>query len=174
MAHRQFSLLCLLNGRTGLLVCASEIYFSLFVRRGGRAGNFLGAAPVCAGAVWGRSRPAAHGQGRCIVGCIVWCINYTPAAVCKSAEYSPWCIVCTKFPPNKIRVYRAAIGASCGDDLSPGKGVENEAVLRKNYQALSFSYQALSFSYQALVFQNVAVRQSFLDPKEIAHRELPC
>ena len=66
-----------------------------------------------------------------------------------------------------MRIYRTAICASCGDDLSPGKGVENEAVLRKNYQALSFSYQAL-------VFQNVAVRQSFLDPKEIAHRELPC
>lgn len=131
-------------------VCIRNLFFS-FVRRGRRAGNFLGTAPVFSGSVWGRSRPAAHGQVRCTVGCIVWCINYTPAAVCKSAEYSPWCIVCTKFPPNKIRVYRAAIGASCGDDLSPGKGVENEAVLRKNYQALSFSYQALGL-------QNVAVR----------------
>ena len=167
MAHRQSLLLCLLNGRTGLLVCAFEIYFSLFVGRGRCAGNFLGAALVCFGAVWGRSRSAAHGQGRCIVGCIVWRINYTPAVVCKSAEYSPWCIVCTKISPKKMRIYRTAICASCGDDLSPGKGVENEAVLRKNYQALSFSYQAL-------VFQNVAVRQSFLDPKEIAHRELPC
>ena len=158
MAHRQFSLLCLLNGRTGLLVCAFEIYFSLFVRRGGRAGNFLGAAPVCFGAVWGRSRSAAHGRGRCTVGCIVWCVNYTPAVVCKSAEYSLWCIVCMKFPPKKMRIYRTAICVSCGDDLSPGKGVENEAVLRKNYQALSFSYKALSFSYQALGLQNVAVR----------------
>ena len=165
MAHRQFSLLCLLNGRTGLLVCAFEIYFSLFVGRGRCAGNFLGTAPAFSGAVWGRSRPAAHGQGRCTVGCIVWRINYTPAAVCKSAEYSPWCIVCTKIPPKKMRVYRAAICAPCGDDLSPGKGVENEAVLRKNYQALSFSYkalifsyQALSFSYKAFGFQNVAVR----------------
>ena len=158
MAHRQSLLLCLLNGRTGLLVCAFEIYFSLFVGRGRCAGNFLGTAPAFSGAVWGRSRPAAHGQGRCTVGCIVWRINYTPAAVCKSAEYSPWCIVCTKIPPKKMRVYRAAICAPCGDALSPGKGVENEAVLRKNYQALSFSYQALSFSYQALGLQNVAVR----------------
>lgn len=148
-------------------MCAFEIYFSLFVRRGGRAGNFLGTAPAFSGAVWGRSRPAAHGQGRCTVGCIVWRINYTPAAVCKSAEYSPWCIVCTKFPPKKIRVYKAAICTSCGEKSLSGEGVENEAVLRKNYQALSFSYQAL-------VFQNVAVRQSFLEPKEIAHRELPC
>ena len=74
----------------------------------------------------------------------------------------------------KMRVYRNAICAPCGDDLSPGKGVENEAVLRKNYQALSFSYQVLSFSYKVLSLQCIAVRQSFLEPKEIAHRELPC
>ena len=145
-------------------VCVRNLFFS-FVRRGGRTGNFLGAAPACSGAVWGRSRSAAHGQGRCTVGCIVWCVNYTPAAVCKSAEYSSWCIVCTKFSPKKMRVYRAAICASCGEKSSSGKGVENEAVLRKNYQALSFSYKALSFSYQVLGFsykafglQNVAVR----------------
>ena len=57
-----------------------------------------------------------------------------------------------------MRVYRAAICAPSGDDLSPGTGVENEVVLRQNYQALSFSYQALSFSYQVLGLQNVAVR----------------
>ena len=145
-------------------VCVRNLFFS-FVRRGGRAGNFLGAAPAFSGAVWGRRRPAAHGQGRCTVGCIVWRINYTPAAVCKSAEYSPWCIVCTKISPNKMRVYRTAICAPCGEKSSSGKGGNNEVVLRKNYQALSFSYRALSFSYRAFSFsykvlglQNVAVR----------------
>ena len=138
MAHRQSLLLCLLNGRTGLLVCAFEIYFSLFVRRGRRAGNFLCAAPAFSGAVWGRSRPAAHGRGRCTVGCIVWRINYTPAAVCKSAEYSPWCIVCTKFPPNKMRVYRAAIGAPAGMLYLRGKALKTRQYLEKTTKHLVF------------------------------------
>ena len=60
-----------------------------------------------------------------------------------------------------MRVYRTAICAPCGDDLSPGKGVENEAVLRKIYQALSFSYKALSFSYQALGFSYKALSFSY-------------
>ena len=161
MAHRQSLLLCLLNGRTGLLVCAFEIYFSLFVRRGRCAGNFLGTAPVFSGAVWGRSRPAAHGQGRCTVGCIVWCINYTPAAVCKSAEYSPWCIVCTKFPPKKMRVYRAAICASCGDDLSPGKALKTRQYLEKTTKHLVFPTKHLVFPTGHLVYNVLLSAKAF-------------
>lgn len=138
-------------------VCIRNLFFS-FCETGEVRRQLSRHSAGFSGAVWGWSRPAAHGRGRCTVGCIVWRINYTPAAVCKSAEYSPWCIVCTKIPPKKMRVYRTAICAPCGDDLSPGKGVENVAVLRKNYQALSFSYKALSFSYKVLGLQNVAVR----------------
>ena len=152
MAHRQSLLLCLLNGRTGLLVCAFEIYFSLFVRRGGRADNFLGAAPAFSGAVWGRSRPAAHGQGRCTVGCTVWRINYTPAVVCKSAEYSPWCIVCTKFSPKKCVYIGPRFVPLAGKNHHRGKGAITKSYLEKTTKHLVFPTRHLVFPTKHLVF----------------------
>lgn len=161
MAHRQSLLLCLLNGRTGLLVCAFEIYFSLFVRRGGRAGNFLGAAPVFSGAVWGWSRPAAHGQGRCIVGCIVWCINYTPAAVCKSAEYSPWCIVCTKIPPKKCVYIGPRFVPLAGMIYLRGKGLKTRQYLEKTTKHLVFPTKHLVFPTGHLVYNVLLSAKAF-------------
>ena len=161
MAHRQFLLLCLLNGRTGLLVCAFEIYFSLFVRQGRCAGNFLGTAPAFSGTVWGRSRPAAHGRGRCIVGCIVWCINYTPAVVCKSAEYSPWCIVCTKISPKKCVYIGTRFVPPAGMIYLRGKALKTRQYLEKTTKHLVFPTKYLVFPTRYLVYNVLLSAKAF-------------